>query len=747
MRTREGRQDRAAAVWVRYLIMAAVMSLHGTLMAGCSWARTKPAAVPFAAAAGTAPQPSLEMRETLGLTRSRWPLSTGVPFPRGKLPDAAHLTLSDGSTPIPVQTRVLSRWPDGSVRWALLDWQADVKAKQSHRFRFDVGTPAAPTQTVKVRDAGDHLEVETGPLQFSVPKNRFAVLADVRLHGTPMLGGPLVSFFNVDGKRADAAAPTVTVTEAGPLRARIELRGRYAASFHYVVRIDAFAGQPFVRILHTFEQQSPETYSVVRQIGVEMPMKFDGPPTYRVGREKGKAFEGTLPAPGFTLVQADNEAFEAGEARVTGRAEGWADLRDATHGAAVAARYFWQEYPQSLQLRATGLTYNLWAPEAPPAKIGMGAAKTHEIVVLFHDKTAPSPTLLAAIAQPLPVRLDPSWVVASGALPHSLAPDAATSGFLHELHAAHLRYLAHADTERWDDSGHVRCPEPAQERPRTGFYGMLNWGDWNFPGYHDTTKGCDAWGNLEYDMTQVLALGYAASGEPAYYDGMVASARHFMDVDRIYFQNLRPSWVGMNHPKNPLHFAFDLGGVDLGHTWTEGLLSYYYLTGDDRGLDAARGIADFLVNRLRGLSLPGNPRQSGWPQIALVAVYEATGEARYKTAATEYARKGMSAHPPDKIADWKMGILAEALCDTHAVTQDAELKEWLVRYAATVKAHGAKLDARFVPAAAYVARLTGDASLAQAAAATVPRLKFGNWGKPFTIAGRLGFSILSPAAP
>ena len=30
-----------------------------------------------------------------------------------------------------------------------------------------------------------------------------------------------------------------------------------------------------------------------------------------------------------------------------------------------------------------------------------------------------------------------------------------------------------------------------------------------------------------------------------------------------------------------------------------------------------------------------------------------------------------------------------------------------------------------------------------AARAAVERLKFGNWAKPFTIAGRLGFSLLS----
>ncbi len=217
---------------------------------------------------------------------------------------------------------------------------------------------------------------------------------------------------------------------------------------------------------------------------------------------------------------------------------------------------------------------------------------------------------------------------------------------------------------------------------------MLNWGDWNFPGFRDSTKGCDAWGNLEYDLPQVLALAYAASGERGYYDGMVAAARHFMDVDRIHFHPTRPGWVGMNHPKNPLHFSFELGGVDLGHTWVEGLLSYYALTGDERGLDAARGIADVLVRRIDGIVWRGNPRQWGWPQIALVAAYQATGNDVYRRAAEAYARRGMAAHAPDQGTQWKLGILAEGLAYTHSVTDDAAIRDWLVRYAAAVTARG-----------------------------------------------------------
>jgi hypothetical protein len=749
----------------RLLVVTLVSLLDAWLLAGCGWARVKTAPPSVAAAPPSrARQLSLDVREPSGLARTHWPVTAGVPFPQGKVRDVAALRLADdtagGSATPPVQASVLSRWPDGSVRWALLDWQVDLRAAQERRFHVEVGSSPAAAGTrgaVRLHDAGDRVEVDTGPLQFAIPKTRFAIIDHARLNGVPVTTGPVVSFLDIDGKRLAAQAPmSVSVTDDGPWRGRIELRGHFAASFDYVVRIDAFANQPFVRVLHSVEQHSPEPYSYVRQIGIDLPLALTGKLTYSAGSDGAVPLSGELPHNGLSLVQEDNEAFRIDGTRRPGHAAGWIDLHDAAHGLAVIGRYFWQEYPQSFHARATGLTYNLWAPEARPAKVGMGAAKTHEMVFLFHDRQAPAAAALAAFTQPLLARLDPLWVVSTRALRNGVSPSAVASPFLRALAAAYGRYQHGADSERWDDSGQVSCPPKgaagaapaaAVERPRRGFYGMLNWGDWNFPGYHDTTKGCDAWGNLEYDMTQVLALAYAATGERAYYDGMVAAARHFTDVDHIYYAHGRSSFVGMNHPKNPLHFTFELGGVDLGHTWTEGLLSYYYLTGDARSLDAARGIADYLVQRLRGLLMISNPRQFGWPQIALVAAYEATGDERYKAAAIDYARRGMRAHPADRLGQeraggWKMGILAEAIAYTHSVSGDAAMRDWLIRYAAAAQARGVT-DPRYLPAVAYVGRITSQSEGTRAARAAVARLKFGSWAKPFTIAGRLGFSLLS----
>jgi hypothetical protein len=71
--------------------------------------------------------------------------------------------------------------------------------------------------------------------------------------------------------------------------------------------------------------------------------------------------------------------------------------------------------------------------------------------------------------------------------------------------------------------------------------------------------------------------------------------------------------------------------VDTGHQWVEGLLNYYFISGDESALDAARTIGECLLRLIQlGWCRPEpGPRNSGWPLIALTALAEATGEARF----------------------------------------------------------------------------------------------------------------------
>ena len=71
------------------------------------------------------------------------PLTIGVPVRRGVWREEAHLKLTDPfGDLVPVQTRVLDRWPDGSIRWVLLDFKRST-AHQDARYQLSCSTDNA----------------------------------------------------------------------------------------------------------------------------------------------------------------------------------------------------------------------------------------------------------------------------------------------------------------------------------------------------------------------------------------------------------------------------------------------------------------------------------------------------------------------------------------------------------------------------------------------------------------------------
>src|SRR5438552_13202405 len=95
------------------LVLARPLTLALALAAGAARAATPPLAVPLA------------LEESAGVARHAWPASASVPLPRGRVQSPDKLWLAaPGGRAAPLQARALERWPDGSVRWLLLDFLA-----------------------------------------------------------------------------------------------------------------------------------------------------------------------------------------------------------------------------------------------------------------------------------------------------------------------------------------------------------------------------------------------------------------------------------------------------------------------------------------------------------------------------------------------------------------------------------------------------------------------------------------------
>jgi len=701
-----------------------------------------------AAAASTGLAVPLVLEEPAGVARHAFPATASVPLPRGRLARLGAVWLAGpAGEPEVVQADALERWPDGSVRWLFLDFLADVPAGGHVTYTLHGGPPPRPPRGPRVRLTSERggRTLDTGPLRARIDDAGSTLLAELAAGRTSLVGPIPLPALAAGGRGEEPVPGRVTVETAGPVRTELLLAGHYADGLAYEIRLAAFAGQPFLRIQHTLTNLADAHYTAVRGLTFALPGRFTAAALGIDGATR--ALDDLARA--HALRQSDATPALLDGDPVGRHGDGWARATGGGAAVTVVSRYFWEEYPQALTVARDALRLELLAGDDRPVELGSGAAKTHELWIALEpaEHAVPAADLAAALRAPLVALPAADWIVASRALPQALAPgDPGASDFLARLTAATRRYLATARTERWDDGPPVPCDQRPSAHPRVGFYGALNWGDWNFPGYRSTAEGCDAWGNLEYDLPQVLGLGWAATGSRLFYDAFIPAARHYRDVDVIHHWAEHPEWVGMNHPHKALHFAFESPNtIDLGHTWVEGLLTHWRLTGEVRSLEAARAIADALA-RLEDKA--GNPRQYGWPLIALGAVYDATGERRYVDAAMRYADGALAAMQPTPAAgDWKMGILADGLAYAWQASGDDRLRRWLVRYAdALLAAPERARDPRYALPLGYLAARTGDARYERAARQVARDLVVGTWGKPLAIDGRTGFRLLAPLA-
>src|SRR5262245_45499622 len=98
-----------------------------------------------------------------GPPRRGEPVTCGIPWPRGALADASGLRLCDAAGRlIPLQARVLNRWPGGSARWVLLDWQATADGTVTYRVSNQPGAPAPGGPAVEARADWAGIRVSTG---------------------------------------------------------------------------------------------------------------------------------------------------------------------------------------------------------------------------------------------------------------------------------------------------------------------------------------------------------------------------------------------------------------------------------------------------------------------------------------------------------------------------------------------------------------------------------------------------------
>ena len=489
-------------------------------------------------------------------------LRISVPFAAGALWDTRQIAVEVCKSRLnDVQTRVLHRWPDGSVKWCLLQWLqppkvSDIEDTARIVFRVpNVGDDAAP----------------------SVYTNRQSVWqvgngSDAALHWTTGRGrvGLRSRLVTSDGGEFWGSGETLNSCETGPVvvrnvaqwlhldasGARFPLETKLsieylpqlsAAVFRITIRNPRAADHPggnwdlgnggsvFLKDW-SIEFSLPESFvdasvMAVCEPGVCVPASkslklfqaSSGGENWRSTNHIDKDRQVSLPFRGyrakFDRRSADKPDLET-ETVEGMRATPQVVVAGDQATFALAMRRFWENFPKAIDVTNRTVRLSLFpADSSYPHEIQGGEQKTHEFAVYFGDPADHAP--LDWYLHPAQPQLDPEYYAKTGAIPY-LTPLRSDPNDAH--HALVESAIEGDDTF-------------AAKRERIDEYGWRNFGDIygdHEAVYHDGPTPLISHYNNQYDCTGGFAWQFFRTSDYRWFDQMVTSADHVWDIDTYH---------------------------------------------------------------------------------------------------------------------------------------------------------------------------------------------------------------------
>lgn len=553
------------------------------------------------------------------------PCSIAIPFAQGALTDPAKTLIVEGERPVPLQRKVTAIWPDGSVKWLLVHFLADLPGNQKKSFYFSIQEPleVLPENPVFVTEAEGRMSIRTGTATIELSNaGEKGIFHRVEVGGYGFekdeFKGP--DIYSPEGKpwSVEVGRKGWKIIENGPVRAVVETEGKHRDSsgqawIDYVLRLYTYAGKPWVQM--EYQIINKENTSKVKIKGMEFRFEpVHGNSTavntalatsnYRSDIQKG--VEGQKLD---FLIDADYLLYDANE-HIPETLYGtfWADWNSKDRGGVCATLYqAYQNFPKALTVDEKQLAVGILPKDGEGIDFLQGVAKTHRLLLHFHGPEAtPEELNIRSLQFQMP---DRPVVMPEVYKEAKVFENIFTENKIHRVERS-LINLADA---------------------RARAYGMLHWGDAPDMGYTLQGRGNGelVWTNNEYDFPHAAMLIYARTAERRMLDYMLVTAQHWMDVDICHY-----SEDALRIHGQVTHSAKHVTGeVTPCHEWVEGLLDFYHQTGEAFAYKAAVGIGENVVRLLGQPRYQGeggiNARETGWALRTLVALYKETHDEKW----------------------------------------------------------------------------------------------------------------------
>jgi PcRGLX-like N-terminal RIFT barrel domain len=643
--------------------------------------------------------------------RSCEPITVGIPMSRGLVSDPRRIGLVDpDGRPVPLQALTTEQWPDGSIRWALLDFQAGgaVDGDRVYELTFDAGSTAPAPARIQVSETSDGIALTTGAACFELRPGIAFPFAAATVDGKAPVEAPSGALVVIDarGRSWRARITKVEVEDRGELRSSVRLDGlvgpRRNPLLEVIARVQFFAGSAATRVAVTLRNPRRARHRggfwelgdhgsvylrdaslhVVLPSGItsvacapeleRMPQQFRVPFELYQDSSGGEAWNGKthvnrhgeMPCTfrGYRLREGD-------DARAGMRATPALTASHASGVVHLAVEHFWQNCPKAVEATNRSLTLRFWPRQyADLHEIQGGEQKTHRFTLALGDDPMSrdamfwgrTPSIASAV---------PEWYAASSAIAY-LTPASQDSD-------ARYRRLVESAIEGGE----------AFERKREAMdeYGWRHFGD-TYADHENPFSGeaepIVSHYNNQYDAVNGFGAQFMRTGDRRWWRLMTELATHVTDIDIYHTDRDKAAfsnglfwhtfhYVGAgrsSHRSYPKQAGVCGGGPANEHNYAAGLRLHWLMTGDRLSREAAIGLAGWVINMddgrkniLRWLTpaytglasntqspdYHGPGRGAGHSIMALIEGHRLTGERRYLDKAEQLIRRCI--HPSEDI--------------------------------------------------------------------------------------------------
>ncbi len=312
------------------------------------------------------------------------PVETSVPFGRGKVRDISKWAVytAEGKAVLS-QKRAGMKWPDGSVRWLSVVFEAEAgPGEYLLREGEDVSGPEL------VREENGQVVMGSGEVELRLARQGgggwleaiSAPGGDGKMVAVVKCGSDLV-LTRHDGRKframLEGESREVEIEERGPVRASVRVEGKCRGEdgeglFDYIARWRVYRGRGEVYLTLTWINGTEKRSEQVRDIRLKFPYEFE-PERLVFGCETGVYDGPFLKDWPMYLLQEDYNWYWAKKHNPDGRIQnlssggcngercpGWLYVESKERCLGVWVKNFWEEYPNEIELRDGELRVGLW---------------------------------------------------------------------------------------------------------------------------------------------------------------------------------------------------------------------------------------------------------------------------------------------------------------------------------------------------------------------------------------------------